>query len=77
LRLWLDFLDQAKVGISLNRITIRQPTRISWSDACPYRIGGYNLLGFAWRIRIPSTSPLFGDKRFNNLFEFIGMAMNV
>jgi hypothetical protein len=77
LTLWLDFLDQARVGISLNRITIRQPTRISWSDACPYGIGGYNLSGFAWRIRIPPTSPLLGDKRFNNLFEFIGMAVNV
>jgi hypothetical protein len=77
LRLWLEFLDQAKAGISLNRIAIRQPTRLSWSDACPYGIGGYNLHGFAWRIRIPSTSPLFGDKRFNNLFEFIGMAVNV
>jgi hypothetical protein len=75
--LWLDFLNQARVGISLNRITIRQPTRISWLDACPYRIGGYNLSGFAWRIRIPLTSPLFGDKRFNNLFKFIGMAVNV
>jgi hypothetical protein len=77
LQLWLEFLDQAKGGISLNRIAIRQPTRISWSDACPYGIGGYNLHGFAWRIRIPSTSPLCGDKRFNNLFEFIGMAVNV
>jgi hypothetical protein len=77
LKLWLEFLDQAKGGISLNRIAIRQPTWISWSDACPYGIGGYNLRGFAWQIRIPSTSPLFGDKRFNNLFEFIGMAVNV
>jgi hypothetical protein len=69
LALWLEFLNHAKVGISLNKITIRHPTRISWSDACPYGIGGYNLGGFAWRIKIPATSPLQGDKRFNNLFE--------
>jgi hypothetical protein len=77
LALWLEFLDHAKAGISLNKITIRHPTRISWSDACPYGIGGYDLGGFAWRIKIPETSPLQGDKRFNNLFEFIGMAVNV
>jgi hypothetical protein len=37
--LWLEFLDHAKVGISLNKITIRHMTRIS----C-----GYNLRGLAW-----------------------------
>jgi hypothetical protein len=77
LALWLEFLDHAKVGISLNKITIQHPARISWSDACPYGIGGYNLGGFAWRIKIPEMSPLQGDKRFNKLFEFIGKAVNV
>jgi hypothetical protein len=77
LTLWLEFLDHARVGISLNKIAIGQPTHISWSDACPYGIGGYNLRGFAWRIKIPETSPLQGDKRLNNLFEFIGMVVNL
>jgi hypothetical protein len=77
LELWLKFLDRAHTGISLNLLTIRKPSRICWSDACPYGIGGYLLSGRAWRFKIPAESRIYGDKRFNNLFEFIGMAVNV
>jgi hypothetical protein len=77
LKLWLTFLASAHQGISLNKITTRQPSRISWSDACPHGIGGYLLSGRAWRIRIPSSSPLRGLSIFNNLFEFLGMVINI
>jgi hypothetical protein len=77
LKLWLIFLASAHQGISLNKITIRQPSRLSWSDACPHGIGGYLLSGRAWRIRIPARSPLRGLSIFNNLFEFLGMVINI
>jgi hypothetical protein len=45
--LWIVFLTQANKGISMNKITIRQPTKICWSDSCPFGIGGFLLSGRA------------------------------
>jgi hypothetical protein len=77
LDLWKSLLQRAHQGISLNLITTRQPTRICFSDSCPIGIGGWNLRGKAWRIRIPRSSPLFGSRRINNFLEFLGMAINI
>jgi hypothetical protein len=77
LDLWLFFLAQAHAGISLNRITIRQPSKIGWSDSCPFGIGGFLLSGRAWRIRIPSSSPIYGVDTVNNVLEFLGMMVTV
>jgi hypothetical protein len=77
LRLWESLLRQARKGISMNLLVTRQPDRICWSDACPQGIGGYNLNGRAWRVRIPKSSPIHGDGSVNNLLEFVGMVVNV
>jgi hypothetical protein len=77
LQLWERLLTKAAAGISMNLIVIRDPTCVCWSDACPYGIGGYSLNGRAWRIRIPTTSPIFGSSKVNNLLEFLGMVINV
>lgn len=61
----------------MNLLVTRTPTKICWSDACPFGIGGYNLAGRAWRIQIPQSSPLAGHKGINNLLEFVGMAINI
>lgn len=54
LRLWLEFIDQAAAGISINLITYRQPSRILRSDACEHGVGGYSLCsGVGWRWEIP------------------------
>jgi hypothetical protein len=45
LDLWLDFLQQAQGGISLNHITTWMPSKICWSDLCPFGIGGFLLWG--------------------------------
>jgi hypothetical protein len=77
LDLWLHFLQHAQGGISLNRITTRQPSKICWSDSCPFGIGGFLLSGLAWRIQIPSTSPIYGADIANNVLEFLGMMITV
>jgi hypothetical protein len=78
LELWKIFLTKANRGVSINLVTIRKPTRICWSDACPFGIGGYSLAtGKAWRVKIPSESILFGHPGINNLLEFLGMVVNV
>ena len=77
LALWEDFLANAHAGIAMNLLVTRTPTKVCWSDACPYGIGGYNLAGRAWRIRIPQSSLLAGHKGINNLLEFVGMAINI
>jgi hypothetical protein len=57
LTLWTRFLTEAHKGISLNRITICVPSKLTISDACPFGVGGYSLRGPAWRFTIPKSSP--------------------
>lgn len=47
------------------------------SDSCPFEIGGFLLDDRAWRIRIPKSSPIYGQSTVNNFLEFIGMVVNV
>jgi hypothetical protein len=69
---------QFNSGISINLIVTRRPSRLCWSDSCPFGIGGYSLLtGFAWRIRIPTGSVIYGLNLVNNLLEFLGVAINI
>ena len=75
MKLWLTILKRANSGIPISLIVTRQPNRVCWSDSCPYGIGGYNLSGRAWRIKIPEGSPLRGHPGINNLLEFVGMAI--
>jgi hypothetical protein len=78
LKLWQTFLVKANQGVSINLVTTRKPTRICWSDSCPFGMGGYSLAtGKAWRIRIPSDSFIFGHPGINNLLEFLGMIVSV
>jgi hypothetical protein len=77
LLLWKRLLVKAAAGISLNLIVSRSPSRVCWSDACPFGLGGYSASGRAWRIRIPPSSPLHGHPKINNLLEFLAMVVNV
>jgi hypothetical protein len=54
-----------------------RPTKIAWSNSCPFGIGGYTQKGFGWRVRIPADSILFRDDSVNNVLEFLGMAVSV
>jgi hypothetical protein len=75
--LWVFFLLKARAGISMNSMTIRQPSKICWSDSCPFGVGGFLLSGRAWRIRIPESSPLYGLDIANNVLEFLGMMVTI
>jgi len=75
--LWRELLEGANRGVSMNLMTIRTPTRVAWSDSCPFGIGGYNLSGRAWRIKIPEEAPFYGDDTVNNVLEFLGMAISI
>jgi hypothetical protein len=75
--LWVFFLSQARAGISMNQLTVRRPSKICWSDSCPFGIGGFLLSGRAWRIRIPESSPLYGLDIANNVLEFLGMMVTI
>ena len=77
LELWEKFLDSANEGLSINLLVVRTPTRIAWSDSCPFGLGGYTLKGTAWRIRVPRDCPFYGDDTVNNVLEFLGMAVSV
>jgi hypothetical protein len=76
--LWIKLLAKAHEGISMHLIVTRRPNQICWSAACPFGMGGFLLRsGRAWRIRIPSTSILYGSTLINNLLECLGMAINI
>jgi hypothetical protein len=76
-QLWEGFLLKASQGMSMNRITNRQPTKLAVSDSCPFGIGGFLLDGRAWRVKTPQTSPIYGQSTANNFLEFLGMVVNV
>lgn len=77
LKLWLKFLLYAKNGISMNLLTIRQPSQLGISDSCPYGLGGFLWSGFAWRLRVPTWLFIHGNSIANNVLEFLSMVVNI
>jgi hypothetical protein len=76
--LWTALLAKAHTGISMNLTVTRRPSRICWSDSCPFGLGGFLLRSDrAWRARIPKDSVLHVSAAINNLLEFLGTAVNV
>jgi len=74
LRLWLEFLDEAKEGISINRLVFRKPTLHNFSDASEWGIGGHSPhTGIAWRYRFSEGQHL---KFTLNCKEYIGLVVN-
>jgi hypothetical protein len=77
LLLWIDFLAVANAGISMNRVTQGRPSQLGWSDSCTAGLGGLTINGTAWRIKIPSASPIYGVSKAKNVFEFLAMAVTL
>jgi hypothetical protein len=77
LKLWVEFLAMPNPGISMNRVTHRQPSQMGWSDSCTAGMGGFTLNGTAWRLQLPPDSPLYGVSKANNVFEFLAMAVTL
>jgi hypothetical protein len=77
LHLWTRFLLSARRGISLNNLTLRQPSQIGLSDSCPFGMGGFTWTGRAWRLRVPSDCLLHGVSEANNVLEFLAMAITI
>lgn len=57
LALWRRFVTMAHHDLSMNRLTIRQPTHLAFLDTCPFGFGGYNLQGRAWQIVSHTSAP--------------------
>jgi hypothetical protein len=77
LRLWLHFLASAHRGISFNQMTIRKPSRLGFSDSCPFGLGGFSHTGRAWRLLIPPDCAFYGESEINNLLEFLAMVVTI
>ena len=54
LRLMLFFLEEAHIGVDVNLLVYRKPTKVYGADSCPAGVGRYSSDGFAWRFYIPS-----------------------
>ena len=48
LKLMLFILEEAHIGVNINLLVYRKPTKAYRSDACPAVLGGYRSDGFAW-----------------------------
>jgi len=77
LTLWLGFLARARTGVSMNGLTIRNPTILSISDSCPCGLGGFTSNGRAWRLKISSSSFIYGKSTSNNILEFLAMTITI
>ena len=77
LRLWLLLLEKAASGISLNGLTMRNPTMLSVSDSCPFGLGGFTSNGSAWRLQVSKSSPIHGKCVSNNVLEFLAMVITI
>ena len=53
LRLMLFFLEESHIGVDMNLLVYRKPTKVYRSDSCPAGLGGYSSNGFAWIFYIP------------------------
>ena len=68
--LWERFLQKGYQGISMGRITVCQPTRLSMLDVCPFEMGGCLLEGRSWHMIIPpASSPIYGQPTTNNFIK--------
>jgi hypothetical protein len=77
LKLWhRSFLPKIHKGMSLNLITYRRPTVVSWSDACPQGMGGYDSLGNAWQFQL-SPDDTVACHSSNNSLEFVAALISV
>ena len=76
-KLWNSLLKQAHEGISLNGLTLRNPTRWGFSDSCPQGLGGYTHNGRAWRLAVDPNSLIYQNDSTNNVLEFLGLAITL
>ena len=53
LKLMLCFLEEACIGVDMNLLVYRKPTKVYRSDSCPAGLGRYSSDGFAGRFYIP------------------------
>jgi hypothetical protein len=70
---WKRLLEHAHDGINFNLVTIRKPTNITITDACPSGLGGYSIkTGRAWRIELVPNGDIS-----NNILEFLAAAIGI
>jgi hypothetical protein len=79
LRLWLQFLEMAHRGISLNMVSLRTPTHVIRTDAAEHGIGGFcGLSGVGWRLEMPPDCRVGAREGITlNLFEFLGSVVGI
>ena len=68
LKFWKIILRRAASGISLNLLSMREPTHHYRGDACDFGLGGLSRRGRAWRYQLPLE--LVGRASIN-LLEFL------
>ena len=76
-KLWLKILAEADQGVSLNGLVYRKPTRLGFSDSCPFGKGGFTHGGRGWRLKLSPQLAAYGKDVSNNLFEFLGMSITI
>ena len=68
LELMLFLLEEEHIGVDMNLLVYRKPTKVYISDSCPAGLGEYSSDGFAWRFYIPLWLKF---RSSNNLLEHL------
>lgn len=73
LQTWQTFLLKASQGININLVSLRKPTNMIITDACPTGMGGYSWTsGTAWRMDLTSFNIVN-----NNPLEFLAIVVGI
>ena len=74
LHLHLEYIKKAAQGTSINNLIYRNPSHIYYADSCPFGMGGYSIMGRAWRFYIP---PSLRSIHTNNIQEFVAQIVSI
>ena len=77
MRLWINLLEHALYGISLDRLTMRNLTMLFVSDSCPFGLGGFTSNGSAWRLKVRASSLIYGECVSKDVLEFPAMVITL
>ena len=70
-------MEQAHKVISMNRLVLRNPTHIGFSDSYPLGLGGFTHGGRGWRLKLNPALSAHGNNVTNNVLEFLGIAITL
>ena len=61
----------------MNGLVLQNPTRMGFSDSCPFGFAGFTHGGRGWQLKLNPALVAHGKDVSNNVLEFLGMAITL